>query len=91
MSDRIWLDVVLIILAGCSFPTHHHYDSSVNFGKFKTFSFISAHPLMRVEGIDVSPMLESGLSLWSLGLGWSLLLRRITGRCASVHGRRTCY
>ena len=62
MLHRSKLVLLLILFAGCSSnPPITDYDPSVNFGSFKTFSFISAHPLMRVEGLDVSPMLEGRL------------------------------
>jgi len=62
MLYRSLLVLLLVLFAGCSSnPPIVDYDDSVSFGNFKTFSFISAHPLMRVEGIDASPMLEGRL------------------------------
>ena len=62
MSCRFTLVSLLFLFAGCSSnPPITDYDSSVNFARYKTFAFISAHPLMRVEGIDASPMLEGRL------------------------------
>lgn len=50
-------------VAGCSSnPPVIDYDRSVNFSGYKTFAFISDHPLMRAEGSPPgSPLLEGRL------------------------------
>ncbi|WOJ92093.1 DUF4136 domain-containing protein [Congregibacter variabilis] len=54
---------IAIAIAGCSSnPPVIDYDSSVNFSGYKTYAFISDHPLMRSEGSPPgSPLLEGRL------------------------------
>lgn len=79
MSRRFISVLLLVLFAGCSsnLPITD-YDSSVNFARYKTFAFISAHPLMRVEGIVTSPMLESRLMQVTENVLSSRRLRRVS-------------
>ena len=65
MTSRLTalLAVALLALAGCSStPPIVDYDSSVNFNSYRTYAFISEHPLMFDEGTaGGSPMLEGRL------------------------------
>lgn len=63
MPKKIFMILVLTALVGCAGnPPITDYDPSVNFGKFKTFAFISDHPLLRAEGAETSsPLLEGRL------------------------------
>lgn len=64
MNIRIaGLCVSLLWLGACgSTPPVVDYDSSVDFGSYRTFAFISDHPLMRAPGSPAgSPLLEGRL------------------------------
>ncbi|EAQ96733.1 DUF4136 domain-containing protein [Congregibacter litoralis] len=54
---------VLAVIAGCSSSGPViDYDNSIDFSGYKTFAFISDHPLMRGEGATAaSPLLEGRL------------------------------
>jgi hypothetical protein len=55
--------VFTLALVGCSSnPPIVDYDSSIDFSAYKTFAFISDHPLIRAEGADTaSPLFEGRL------------------------------
>jgi hypothetical protein len=55
--------VAFTILCGCAAtPPTVDYDPSANFANYKTFAYISDHPLLRGEGAgEGSPMLEGRL------------------------------
>ncbi|WP_439105534.1 DUF4136 domain-containing protein [Congregibacter sp.] len=54
---------VVLAIAGCSSnPPVIDYDSSIDFSGYRTYAFISDHPLMRAEGAPpISPLLEGRL------------------------------
>ncbi|WOJ97835.1 DUF4136 domain-containing protein [Congregibacter brevis] len=54
---------IAVAIAGCSSnPPVIDYDPSVDFSNYKTFAFISDHPLMRAEGSPPgSPLFEGRL------------------------------
>lgn len=63
MNKILLVLVSAVAIAGCSSnPPVIDYDSSVNFFGYKTYAFISDHPLMRSEGSPPgSPLLEGRL------------------------------
>ena len=63
MIKTIFAALVLITLAACSStPPTIDYDPSADFSQYKTFAFISEHPLLRAEGAEGgSPLLEGRL------------------------------
>ena len=64
MSKNIYFLLIAIVLSGCAStpPPLLNYDPTANFGVYSTFSFISAHPLMKDEGArGISPSLEGRL------------------------------
>lgn len=63
MRIRLLTMLSLLLLSACgSNPPVVDYDSSANFAAYKTYAFISDHPLMRAEGTaGGSPLLEGKL------------------------------
>jgi hypothetical protein len=65
MMNKIFalITVFAVFLMGCSSnPPIVDYDSSVDFSSYKTYAFISDHPLIRAEGAELaSPLFESRL------------------------------
>jgi hypothetical protein len=63
MPKKFLTILILTVLAGCAGnPPITDYDPSVSFGKYKTFAFISDHPLLRAEGAESgNPLLEGRL------------------------------
>ncbi len=60
MLKNILVSLTLLALVGCAGnPPVIDYDPSVDFVKYRTFAFISEHPLIRGEGAEtVSPLFE---------------------------------
>ena len=79
MLLRLKFVLLLVLVASCSSaPPITDYDPSVNFGQYKTFAFISAHPLMKGEGVTgTSPLLESRLMQVTENVVSSRGLRRV--------------
>jgi hypothetical protein len=59
----VLVSTIAIAIAGCSStPPVIDYDRSVNFSGYKTYAFISDHPMIRAEGSPPgSPLLEGRL------------------------------
>ncbi|MFP6807280.1 MAG: DUF4136 domain-containing protein [Pseudomonadales bacterium] len=63
MVKIFFTTVLFALLSACSSnPPIIDFDSSVDFSKYKTFAFMSEHPLLRAEGGEGgSPLLEGRL------------------------------
>ena len=64
MQKNILVSLGLLVIVGCAAttPINTDYDPSIQFGKYKTFAFISDHPLLREESAGAgSPLLEGRL------------------------------
>ena len=78
-SNNQWMIIgVITLLSGCTSAPVVDYDHSVRFGSYKTFAFISDHPMiLGSTSFPVSPLLEGRLtraiqtSLESQGLVFS--------------------
>jgi hypothetical protein len=63
MPKKLFTLLILTMLASCAGnPPVTDYDPSIKFSNYKTFAYISDHPLLRAEGAESgSPLLEGRL------------------------------
>jgi hypothetical protein len=85
MPEKLFTILILTVLASCSSnPPITDYDPTIQFGKYKTFAFISDHPLLRAEGAESgSPLLEGRLMQFTENVLSARGFRRIQDREAA--------